>query len=323
MNSVKKYFLLIILLAFFSFGFLFYKEGIIPVNSNDKTTKIFVVRRGENLRSVIRNLYDQKLIRSRIAFFIVVKQLGIEKKIQAGDFRLSPSMDAFKIAETLTHGTLDVWVTVVEGLRKEQIAHLIAKELDIPEVEFIKAAKEGYLFPDTYLFPKNTDVETIIRIFYENFQRKFNQQLAEQAKRNLNLTQEQVLILASLVEREAKYDADRKKVASILIKRLKNDWPLQVDATVQYALGYQPKEKTWWKKNLTAADLKIDSPYNTYKNPGLPPTPICNPGLSSIKAVVDADPNTQYWYYLSDKTGKMHYAKTLEEHNRNIEKYLQ
>lgn len=282
-----------------------------------------MIRRGENLRSIIRNLYDQKLIRSRIAFFLVVKQLGIEKKIQAGDFRLSPSMDAFKIAETLTHGTLDVWVTIVEGLRKEEIAHLIGKELDIPEIEFIKAAKEGYLFPDTYLIPKNAGAETVIRIFNENFKKKFNQQLVEQAKRNLNLTQDQVLILASLVEREAKYDTDRKKVASILVKRLKNNWPLQVDATVQYALGYQAIEKTWWKKNLTFNDLKIDSPYNTYKNTGLPPAPICNPGLASIKAVVEADPNIDYWYYLSDKTGKTHYSKTLEEHNRNIEKYLQ
>jgi UPF0755 protein len=294
-----------------------------PVNQNDKTTTIFVVKRGENLRGIIRNLYDQKLVRSRIVFFFVVKQLGIEKKIQAGDFRLSPSMDAYQIAETLTHGTLDVWVTIVEGLRKEEIAHLIGKELDIPETEFIKIAREGYLFPDTYLLPKNTDVETIIRIFNENFQKKFSQQLVDQAKRNLNLEQDQVLILASLVEREARYDFDRKKVASILVKRLKNDWPLQVDATVQYALGYQAKEKTWWKKNLTFYDLKIDSPYNTYKNTGLPPTPICNPGLASIKAVVEADPDIEYWYYLSDKTGKMHYSKTLEEHNRNIEKYLQ
>lgn len=323
MNNFKKYLLLIILLALFFFTFLIYQEGVMPVNRNDKTTRIFLIRRGENLRSIIRNLYDQKLIRSRIAFFLVVKQLGIEKKIQAGDFRLSPSMDAFKIAETLTHGTLDVWVTIVEGLRKEEIAHLIGKELDIPEIEFIKAAKEGYLFPDTYLIPKNAGAETVIRIFNENFKKKFNQQLVEQAKRNLNLTQDQVLILASLVEREAKYDTDRKKVASILVKRLKNNWPLQVDATVQYAVGYQAIEKTWWKKNLTFNDLKIDSPYNTYKNTGLPPAPICNPGLASIKAVVEADPNIDYWYYLSDKTGKTHYSKTLEEHNRNIEKYLQ
>jgi len=316
-----------IMLGFFTlfvlFLYLFYKEGTLPVNRNDQSTKIFVIKRGESLRSIIRNLYEEKLIRNRIVFFLIIKQLGIEKKIQAGDFRLSPSMDAVTIAKTLTHGSLDTWVTIIEGLRREEIAHIIAKNLDIPETEFVSLAKEGYLFPDTYLFPKNTDVETIIRIFYENFQRKFNQQLAEQAKRNLNLTQEQVLILASLVEREAKYDADRKKVASILIKRLKNDWPLQVDATVQYALGYQPKEKTWWKKNLTFADLKIDSPYNTYKNTGLPPTPICNPGLASIQAVIEADPDIEHWYYLSDKTGKMHYSKTLEEHNRNIEKYLQ
>jgi UPF0755 protein len=319
---MKKFFLLGIFILIVLFLYLFYQEGKMPVNKYDQTSKIFVIKKGEDLRTIIRNLHEQKLIRNRIVFFLIIKRLGIEKKIQAGDFRLSPSMDALTIAQTLTHGTLDVWVTVIEGLRKEEIARILAKNIDIPEIEFIKAAKEGYLFPDTYLFPKDADIETVIKIFYANFERKFTQDLVDKARQRLGLTKDEVVILASLVEREAKYDDDRKKVASILVKRLKNDWPLQVDATVQYALGYQPKEKTWWKKNLTAADLKIDSPYNTYKNLGLPPTPICNPGLLSIKAVVEADPNIEYWYYLSDKTGKMHYAKTLEEHNRNIEKYL-
>jgi UPF0755 protein len=319
---MKKFFLLGIFILIVLFLYLFYQEGKMPVNKYDQTSKIFVIKKGEDLRTIIRNLHEQKLIRNRIVFFLIIKRLGIEKKIQAGDFRLSPSMDALTIAQTLTHGTLDVWVTVIEGLRKEEIARILAKNIDIPEIEFIKAAKEGYLFPDTYLFPKDADIETVIKIFYANFERKFTQDLVDKARQRLGLTKDEVVILASLVEREAKYDDDRKKVASILVKRLKNDWPLQVDATVQYALGYQPKEKTWWKKNLTVADLKIDSPYNTYKNLGLPPTPICNPGLSSIKAVVEADPNIEYWYYLSDITGKMHYAKTLEEHNRNIEKYL-
>jgi len=319
---MKKFFLLGIFILIVLFLYLFYQEGKMPVNKYDRTSKIFVIRKGEDLRTIIRNLHEQKLIRNRIVFFFIIKRLGIEKKIQAGDFRLSPSMDALTIAQTLTHGTLDVWVTVIEGLRKEEIARILAKNIDIPEIEFIKAAKEGYLFPDTYLFPKDADIETVIKIFYANFERKFTQDLVDKARQRLGLTKDEVVILASLVEREAKYDDDRKKVASILVKRLKNDWPLQVDATIQYALGYQPKEKTWWKKNLTADDLKIDSPYNTYKNLGLPPTPICNPGLSSIKAVVEADPNIEYWYYLSDITGKMHYAKTLEEHNRNIENYL-
>lgn len=96
---------------------------------------------------------------------------------------------------------------------------------------------------------------------------------------------------------------------------------LDVDATVQYALGYQPNQKSWWKKNLTQEDLEIDSPYNTYKYPSLPPTPIANPGMAAINAVVEA-PETDYLYYLSDKTGKIHFAKTIEEHNENIKKYL-
>ena len=137
------------------------------------------------------------------------------------------------------------------------------------------------------------------------------------------MTEKEVLILASLVEKEARHDEDRQKVASIILKRLKNDIKLQIDATVQYALGYQSEEKTWWKKNLTQEDLDIDSPYNTYKNEGLPPGPIANPGLASIEAVINADANTSYLYYISDKNGNMHYARTLEEHQANIDKYLQ
>lgn len=318
----KKLFLLSISVFFLIFGWFYYKEGLMPVNKKDASTKIFVVQRGESLNSIVKRLYKEDLIRSRLIFFLLVKKMGIEKKIQAGDFRLSPSMSAEEIAKTLTHGTLDIWVTIIEGLRKEEIANIIAKNFDIPEIEFIKYAKEGYLFPDTYLIPKKADANMIIKIMTDNFHKKFNQSLKEKAKKRLNLDEEQVLILASLVEREAKFNQDRKEVASILLKRLRNDWPLQVDATVQYALGYQSQERTWWKKNLTTEDLEIDSPYNTYKILGLPPTPICNPGLASIIAVIEADPDTRYWFYLSDKTGRMHYAKTLEEHNNNIKKYL-
>lgn len=318
----KNLFLLLIFLVFLIFGWFYYKEGLMPVNKRDISTKIFVIQKGETLNSIVKRLYKEDLIRSRLIFFLLVKKMGIEKKIQAGDFRLSPSMSAEEIAKTLTHGTLDIWITIIEGLRKEEIANIIAKNFSIPEIEFIKYAKEGYLFPDTYLFPKKADAQTIIKIMTDNFHKKFNQPLREKAEKRLNLDEEQVLILASLVEREAKFDQDRKEVASILLKRLRNDWPLQVDATVQYVLGYQSQERTWWKKNLTIEDLEIDSPYNTYKKLGLPPTPISNPGLASIIAVIEAESDTPYWYYLSDKTGRMHFAKTLEEHNNNIKKYL-
>ena len=304
------------------FIYLFYKQGLLPVNKKSRETKIFVIKRGESLNSIIDNLYRQNLIRNRLVFYLLVKKMGLEKKIQAGDFRLSPSMDAETIAKTLTKGTLDIWLTIIEGLRKEEIAQIINQNFTIPESEFLKYAKEGYLFPDTYLIPKESTAEAIIKILTNNFYYRFNNNLRQKAAKK-ELSEEEVLIIASLVEKEAKYDDDRQKVASIILKRLKNDWPLQIDATIQYALGYQPQEKSWWKKYLTKEDLNIDSPYNTYKNKGLPPTPICNPGLASIEAVINADENISYWYYLSDKTGKMHYARTLEEHNENIRKYLQ
>jgi len=320
---MKKSFIVFLFLSiFFIFAYLFYKQGLLPVDKNSKETKIFVIKRGESLNSIINNLYRQNLIRNRLVFYFLVKKLGIERKIQAGDFRLSASMDSETIAKNLTKGTLDVWITIIEGLRKEEIAQIINKNFSIPESEFLKYAKEGYLFPDTYLIPKDATAESIVKILTNNFYRRFNKELQQKAEKK-RLTEEEVIIIASLVEREAKYDEDKQKVASIILKRLKNDWPLQIDAAVQYALGYQPQERSWWKKYLTQKDLEIESPYNTYKNKGLTPGPICNPGLNSIKAVIDASENTPYWYYLSDKTGRMHYSKTLEQHNENIRKYLQ
>ena len=319
MKKSQIFFLIIFLFALFSY--LFFKQGSLPFNKNDKSTKIFVIAPGQPLQKIIDNLQKEDLIRSKIVFYLIVKQLKIDKKIQAGDFRLSPSMNAYEIAQTLTHGTLDVWVTLIEGTRKEEMAEVLNKKVNISELEFIRLAKEGYLFPDTYLIPKNADAQMVVNILENNFNQKFTKQMEEKGK-NKSLTKEQVVILASLLEREAKNFNDKKIIAGILLKRLKADWPLQIDATVQYALGYQPKEKSWWKKNLTSQDLEIDSPYNTYKNKGLPPTPISNPGLDSLNAVVEAEVETPYWYYLSDKKGVVHYAKTLEEHNLNIEKYL-
>lgn len=300
---------------------LIYKEGTLSVNKNDKSTKIFVVKPGQSLNEIANNLALDNLIRNRLVFYLVVKKTGAEKKVQAGDFRLSPSMDVFEIVRQLQHGTLDVWVTVVEGLRKEEIAQIYSQKLNIAEVDFIQKAKEGYLFPDTYLIPTQATSDQIIKIMEDNFETKYAP--IRNKIKGLRLTELEAVTLASLVEREAKDKQDRPIVASIILKRLRNDWPLQIDASVQYVVGYQPDEKTWWKKNLTAEDLKIDSPYNDYINTGLPPGPICNPGLVSLNAIAEADINTPYWYYLSDKTGKMHYAKTLEEHNENINKYLQ
>lgn len=302
------------------FFYLLYKEGSLPVNKKSLSSIIFVIKQGETLNTIVNNLADKDLIRNKIVFYLIIKQLGIERKIQAGDFRLSANMSATEVAKNLTHGTLDVWVTLIEGTRKEEMAQIISKNLDIPEIEFIKLADEGYLFPDTYLVPRTASAESVLAIIKNN--NKFSQELHNLANYK-KLSEKQVIILASLVEREARQPETRQKVASIILKRYLADWPLDLDATVQYALGYQVEEKNWWKKELTEDDLKIDSPYNTYKNKGLPPEPICNPSLSSIKAVINADENTPYWYYLTDKNGVMRYAITLKEHNNNVNKYLQ
>lgn len=322
MKLPKSLIVLIIIGVFTTAAYLYYQEGVLPVNKNSNAPKIFVVEQGENLETISKHLESNDLIRSKLIFYAIVKRLGIEKSIQYGEFRLSESMNAEEIAKALTHGTTDKWITIIEGLRKEEIADIVATKFPIKEIEFINAAPEGYLFPDTYLVPAGSSVDTIVKILTDTMNSKFTPEITAKATK-LGLTKAQVITLASMVEREARTENDRRQVASVFLKRLNEDWPLQLDATVQYALGYQADEKTWWKKGLTVDDLKIKSPYNTYENKGLPPGPICNPSLSSLHAVVNANPDTPYWYYLADTKGVTHFAVTLEEHNANIKKYLQ
>ena len=277
-------------------------------------------------------LEGESLIRSSLAFRILVLTRGLAGSIQAGDFRLRPSLTIEEVSYVLTHGTLDVWLTFPEGWRREEFGRRLAANLEeFGYEEFLTKTKEleGCLFPDTYLMPKEASSSAVIKIIDRNFEKKFSSELERQGK-NKGLTQKQVLTLASIVEREAKNDKDRPLIAGILIKRWRNDWPLQADATVQYALGTQRarrlagdqwKDFDWWPKKITKDDLKMDSPYNTYEYKGLPPAPICNPGLASIKAVIAAE-ESEYWFYLSDPSGTVHYAKTAEEHNRNITQYL-
>lgn len=326
-NSKKKTFLSRLVILFFVLvvgawvAWLWWNDSIAAVDPKDTIPVIFVVERGDGVKAIAANLYQKNLIRSSTGFYLLVKLLGIETDLQAGDFRLSRSMDAKSIATELTHGILDIWVTTLEGWRSEEVASKLSKDLDVPEQEILKYAVEGRMFPDTYLIPRDATPTAIVQLFTDNFEKKFTDQMREDIKKS-GLTMNQVITLASIVEREGKTDQDRPVIAGILIKRLKNDWPLQVDATLQYALGYQVTEKSWWKKYLTDADKKIQSPYNTYARPGLPPGPIGNPGLAAIKAVIYPT-ETEYWYYLHDEAGGVHYGKTLDEHNENIANFLQ
>lgn len=319
-RSSKPWIGILVFLIIAISSFVYYKEGTLPVEKGNKQPVLFVIRRGEDLNSIMQNLEREKLIRNRIVFFFIVKQMGIEKDIQAGTFRLSPAMTPQEIAKQLTQGSEDIWVTIIEGLRKEEIADIITSELGIASAEFLQEAKEGYMFPDTYLIPRTATAETVHSIFANNFAVRYSQDIAQKAEA-LGLSQREVIILASIVEKEGRGE-DRKLVASVLLRRYKEDYPLQADATVQYALGYQPDIKKWWKPALSLDDLKVQSPYNTYLNPGLPPGPISNPGLSSIEAVVNANPNTPYFFYLHSPDGTVYPARTNDEHEENKAKYL-
>lgn len=283
----------------------------------DKSTKIFVVSKGESFSQVANELKKQDLIKSSWVFTLYGKQSGLAGKIQAGTFRLSPSQSSEQILKVLTNNPLDIWVTLIEGWRVEEMAEKLNGQLGIDNGEFIKIAKEGYMFPDTYLSPKDYNVSQIAKKLRDTFDLKFTQDLKDKIKAR-GLTENQGVILASIVEREARSDKARMEIASILLKRFKIGMGLNADATIQYALGYQPSEKSWWKRNLSDNDLKINSPYNTYIHSGLPPTPICNPGISALKAVANADPQTPYLYYYHDSKGNSYYAKDLEEHNANV-----
>lgn len=215
-------------------------------------------------------------------------------------------------------------VTLIEGWRIEEMAVKLNQELGIKNKDFIAVAKEGYMFPDTYMFDVNVTTSEIVTILRANFEKKYDAIIKNKIQK-LGLTTDEGVILASIVEREARSDGVRKMVASILLKRLKIDMGLNADATIQYALipkgTITPPSFGWWKRNLTRDDLKIASSYNTYLYRGLPPGPISNPSLSSLQAVASADSKTPYLYYYHDSKGNSYYAKTLEEHNQNVANY--
>lgn len=317
---MKKFIVVILLiLTLLIITIFWWENGTLPVNSQNKAPTIFVVKNGEGVREISNNLKSNGLIRDPIIFFLITKVRNLDKQIQAGDFRLNPSMSAQDVATALTHGTLDIWTTIPEGLRAEEIANILKTKIPSYNSSWNSELdnNEGYLFPDTYLIPREANISLIISLMKNNFAVKYAE--VENTK-TTNLTDAQTLVVASIIEREAIFDEDRPIVASVIMNRLGLGMALQIDPTVQYALGYQTDTKKWWKKELTFDDLKIDSPYNTYKNVGLPPTPISNPGLSAIKAAL-APSNTDYLYYYSDSKGHLHFAKTLAGHQANIQKY--
>ncbi|MFH1561700.1 MAG: endolytic transglycosylase MltG [Patescibacteria group bacterium] len=317
MNRFKILFLLLFLLLLLVFFWWFLFR---PVTRGAEDS-VFVINRGDSASLVASRLESGGFIRNRWVFLVYVKLTGTAGNIQAGSFRVKKGVGLPELVGQLTKGRLDNWVTLLEGWRREEMAQRVETDLGVAQSDFMQASRghEGFLFPDSYLFPVGVGADKVVEIMMSNFDNKWIQ-----IEKQSDLSQKQVVILASLIEREARKSSDRALVAGILLKRLASNWPLQVDATVQYAkASIQCSGEiacNWWPV-VSRDDLKISSPYNTYTNESLPPSPICNPSLSSIEAVINPT-KSDYWFYLTDETGQMYFARTLEEHNENIHNFL-
>lgn len=294
-----------------------------PVVPQATETKRFIVPRGQAISVIGERLREEGLIRNSLVFRVIVQKEGLRNKIQAGSFDLSAGMSTPEIAQALTQGTNDVWITIPEGWRREEIARSLAEQeldsFDEKEFERLTQGKEGRLFPDTYLVPRQTTEEHIVALLERTFERKILEDLATEIESSAYDFQD-ALIMASIVEREARGAEEMKVVAGILWNRIEIGMPLQADATLQYVKGINSQDGSWWSPP-TAADKSLQSPFNTYLNPGLPPRPISNPGLNAIQAALHPT-KTSYLYYIHDLEGTVRYAETLDQHNANVNRYL-
>lgn len=296
-----------------------------PTDPTSQATQQFVIPKGQSITVIGNRLAEAGLIKHGLIFRLVVQQRDLADKIQAGSFKLSPSMSVTEIALQLTQGTEDVWVTLLEGWRAEEIAeYLAAQELpSFDQEEFLTLVRtnstEGQLFPDTYLIPRESTAQQVYTLLTNTFETKVIDGLQGEIAASQRPF-DQVLVMASLVEREARDYQQMRHVAGILWNRIELGMALQVDATLQYAKGKRQGSAEWWVPPL-AADKQIQSPYNTYLNPGLPPNPIANPSLNAVKAALDPLVVDDV-FYLHAPSGEMYFAKTLDEHNANVAKYL-
>lgn len=293
-----------------------------PVANQKANTISFIVNKGEGLSSISQRLQQYGIIRNKYVFMFYARQLGLASKLKAGKFNLDTKNNVQDLIQQLSKGgTLDYWIKIIDGSRVEEVSDAIPTDASFTPKEFEIKAKDkiGTLYPDSYLIPNTYSVDQVITLIEANYNKKFIEAKADAT--NTTMTDDEVVIFASLLEREGRSLESKRNIAGILMNRLKAGMPLQVDASVQYARDSKiPRPKTYWEP-ATKADLSIISPYNTYKNTGLTPTPICNPGYNSLYATFHPIESDNL-FYITGNDNKMHYAKTLDEHNANIDKYL-
>lgn len=304
-----------------------------PVNAQGQKAD-FKILLGETVPTISGRLQQQGLIRDAEAFRDFLIYSGLDKGIQAGDYQLSPALNAMQIARALQDATpAEVSFAILPGWRAEEIAAALPTSglqvdaerflelvhnpawLDHPAAEY--PTLEGFLYPDVYRIKRDVTAKELILIFINRFDEKVGEELRSALEeRGYDLYQ--AVTLASVIQREAIIAEEQPMIASVFDNRLAIGMKLDSDPTVQYALGYNQDQQTWWTNPLSAANMQIESPYNTYIQTGLPPGPICSPTVSSLRAVA-FPASTPYYYFRArcDRSGKHAFARTYEEHLQN------
>ncbi|MBT9130204.1 MAG: Endolytic murein transglycosylase [candidate division WS2 bacterium] len=330
-KQVKYGILIIVFLAFSSFLLFKGKEIHSLYFSPDQPSEeiIFFISREDSISMIAQNLADKRIISNSRNFVNYLVRNNKDRIVQAGEFTLFKGMNNKEVADIITskEAVKKYRFTIIEGHSVKDVSHTLEKinlineqellelniqSFSIPFILEVPSTLEGFLFPDTYILPR-VDINEIIRVILFNFQEKVKN-LVNDSPVVKELGFYNALILASIVEKEARVDEERPIIASVFLNRLRKGMLLQSCATVNYLLK-EPKER------LTYEDLAINSPFNTYLHAGLPPTPIANPGLSSIKAAFYPS-TTSYLFFVHKGDGTHEFSRTFEEHNRAKRKYL-
>lgn len=312
---MKKLLLLILLMGSAATVFLYDYAINQPLKISEDT--LFLVNKGDSLNKIAQSLQDKKLVNDKYIFILFSKINRIYPQIKAGEYLFNGEFSVKQIAEKLSSGKVYLRkVTFPEGLTSTEIAKILHKENFLSKDEFAAPA-EGSILPETYAYMRGDSPEKIIKQAQKAMQNVLEQAWQERDP-NLPLqSKEELLILASIVEKETGIGMERAQVASVFVNRLRLGMLLQTDPTVIYALTNGKEDLN---RPLTRKDLSIDSPYNTYKYAGLPPTPICNPGKDAIYAAAHPS-ETPYLYFVASGNGGHNFATTLSEHNENVRKW--
>ncbi len=308
---------------------LLYAQTPGPAIESDSV--VVTIPRGASVNEIGHLLAQAELIHEDVRFQFLAKITGLSAKLQAGEFRLPANKKPVQMLEELAVArSVHHKITVVEGLRAEEIAHLFAKDGWCNQKEFLRLIRapetlrslgvdkseslEGYLFPDTYYLTRlSTDAESLVRMMVGRFQKVWAELQAGEEKKEGILSLHEIVTLASIVEKETGASEERTLIASVFFNRLQRRMPLQSDPTVIYGRGN-------FSKSLTRSDLREPTPYNTYVLPALPVGPICNPGRAALEAVLHPAASN-YLYFVSKNNGTHHFSRNLKEHNRAVWKY--